>query len=338
MLNTTTTNVYLFTENSDIDENGFLVWIAPKIFPYITFPLIVMFGIPFNVLSLLTILKSSLWKITLFRYMAIVSLADLFIIIGYMLRGFAYAFVEHINELTYTILTCKIFTYLAQTFGVSSSLCLVAVTVDRYLCIVHPMKAKVWSTLGTCNKVTSIICLSLIITNFFTLIIQDDSKRLSNYRFECTSSYVNLQKFFWYWRAFLAALYSGIPVFILGALNFFIIKNLKKHTDEMLKISRNDYEKTNIKNTRKLTILNICISMSFTILTIPLIVIGSYVRFSSTNFNQNIHLKIAYEISYSLNVLNHIINFLFYCICGETFRKQLQNLFRIKSSDSTFDK
>lgn len=313
------------TENS---EDDFLTWFTPKVFPYIAFPLISIFGIPFNILSFITIIKSSLWNTTLFRYMAFVSLADFFVIIAYSARGLAYAFIGQITELAFTILYCNVFLYTYATFGIISSMCLTAVTFDRYLCIAFPTKAKVWSTLGICNKVIFCVCFIWIFANMHCFFVQNKSTRFSSNRIECTPTVAGGVFFFKYWLVFLGILYSIVPMILLGILNFLIIKNLKKHSTETESITNKGSDDKLKVATRKLTILNICISTTFILLTSPIVFCNLYIRYVSKNFNNNIGEKLAFEITFMLNAPNHVINFIFYCVFGKTFREELIKLFK----------
>lgn len=94
-----TENLKIALPNTEKNLKSFLILLTPKIFP-----LTCMFGISFNILSFVTITKSSLWKTTLFRYLAFLSLADFFVIVTYVAGAFAYVSIEHISEFAYTIL------------------------------------------------------------------------------------------------------------------------------------------------------------------------------------------------------------------------------------------
>lgn len=326
------------TENSttilnsvEFDKDNYIEWLAPKVFPFITFPVTVIFGFPFNILSILTIIKSSLWQTTLFRYMAFVSISDLLVIIGYTSRGFAYLLIEYINELTYTILNCQIFVYLFITFGQISSLCIIAVTLDRYLCIIHPTKAKVWSTLGICNRIIFSICIYAIAVDFFILIVQDKSTRFSSTRVECTPKTKGGVFFYKYFLSFHNFIYAFVPSISLGILNILIVRGLKRHVTETDNVTNTETDRKMKATTRKLTVLNILISSSFILLTLPFASFNIYIRFGSKNFNTNVYEKLIFEFFFTFNSINHMINFLFYCICGKTFRKEMMKLF-VKSS------
>lgn len=323
-------NSTMISNKFEKNDDNFLGWFGSRFFPYFTFPINLIFGIPFNILSCLTIFNSSLWNTTFFRYMAFVSLADFFVLIAYLSRGLAQLLSNHINENIFTILYCKIYIYIFTAFSLISALCLLAVTFDRYVCIAFPTRAKSLSTLGNCNRIVFIISSLSIITNIYCLIVQNHSTKFGFYRFECTPKNSAGIFFFKYWLLIFFIIYAIIPVILFGILNILMIKLLKKYRTERIIINIGEKNRKLKNTTKRLTIISICISTSFILLNLPIAFMQQYIRHASKNYFTNVYEKIAFEITFSLNDLNHVINFIFYCICGKTFREELFKLLKFK--------
>lgn len=319
-------NISTISPVKNEDEANPLEFLAGQLFSYTIIPLSIFIGIPLNILSLIIIFRGSLWKTTIFRYLAAVSGGDLLVLIGYAFRGFAIVQIKNITSDLYKLLYCQFSAFFYISFIQFSALNLVAVTFDRYLCVAHPTKAKIWSSLRTCNRVIIGLIVYTLGVNMFIPFAQDHAERISPSRIECMPKN-RVGKFMYdYFLTYTAFVYSYFPSITLAILNVLIVISLKKHSKSVKLAKENSKDEKMKAVTRRLTILNLFISTSFIGLTFPISCFIIYARTFSKNFASNPIERTIYETTFIINSLNHVINFFVYCLCGQTFRVELFNL------------
>lgn len=309
-------------------KEDLLSWLTPRIHPFILFPLALSFGIPFNLISIITIVKSSLFNNVMFRYILAISISDLLMLVAYCSKGALLLFAGDVTSHIYMWVYCKFGVYLLITFSQISSYCLVALTVDRYFCLAFPTKSKALSNLSICNRVIATVFVTIMGVNIFSPIIHDLALKVPPIRFECIPINLDARKFFY--ETYLTIqniLYSLIPGILMGIFNILMLNKLKNHKKELSKISNSEADDKNNLTTKKLTKLIIFITTTFILFTMPVCILSIYVRLTGSEFYANKVNKLLLEILTALNSLNHSINFLLYCLFGKKFVSKLSKIF-----------
>lgn len=237
---------------------------------------------------------------------------------------------------------CKIVMFLGYVCSDSSVWLIVAVTVERYFAVCHPLRAHDLCSFRRAKHViiAPILVFSLVNAHvFFTVELTRSNFTSSGFTCDAGTNYRVLIQEVWPWVD--AAIYSFIPFIILVVLNGLIIRQVfaaRLQRDYMARQKRMRNTNTNNTNanksrshsSRKLTMMLLLVSLSFLITTLPMNV--TIILTASWN-NGHIHSNsqmatfiLAKTVSELLMYVNHSINFYLYCITGRTFRMQIVNI------------
>ncbi len=138
-----------------------MLWagVQPKI--YVS-PIILFFGILGNTLSFVVLTSRALRRVSTYNYLAVLSVADsLVLLIGLLPRWLAMA-VGGDDIRDHSLLICRVSYALSMTVSDYAVWLLVAVTVDRYVAVVHSLSASTYCTRGRALKVSYCILLKLL--------------------------------------------------------------------------------------------------------------------------------------------------------------------------------
>lgn len=328
-----------FNFSMALDENDTMIWYGSILTPYMSLPVCLFIGLPLNFLSVLTIMNGSLKKLTIFRYLAAVSFADFFVVFGYVLKGLSQIFINVFSNEIRNTLRCRLFSFFLNGFSQASALSLIGVTFDRYLSISFPTRVKTISTIKTSNIIISSIFFYSIGSSLFLIFVQDRNIRISLKIIECFPTTNGGLFFYRYLLKFSSCIYVLLPTICFSILNILIIKNLRNHS----KIKLNVIEKSNDERLRipmkRLTIILFLVTITFLLFTIPGALFNIYLRctFDSPFKITSLELFLR-EFFFFFNSVNHMINFLFYYICGKVFRKEMSKLFYCCIRRTNYDK
>lgn len=256
-------------------------------------------------------------------------MGDFLLTLSYILYGYTHIKIKDISTNLYNNLFCRIFTYFSVSGGLISSINLVAVTFDRFISIAYPMKSKLWSSLKICNRVILTICLLAFCISIYPPAVRIMSKRLSYDRIEC-NAIKDWQNFSQYYTLFIAVLYSFLPSAVLSVLNVLIIIRLKNYNKNKNIVRKNSLNQNMKIITSRLTKMNLVLSISFVLLTLPICLCNIYFFFFANIRNLKPIEKIFLNISLLISFFNHLINLFAYCLCGKLFRNELIHLCKCK--------
>lgn len=139
---------------------------------------------------------------------------------------------------------------------------------------------------------------------------------------DTSTAEIFIKSFFSYFNL----VYSIIPSGILIVLNILILRSLKEHLSE-IKTANDTKSKDSMKIVvRRLSKMSIIISTAFIILTLPLGIFHELIN-KTVVIISDVKLDLIFDIFFIFNLFNHFINFIFNCICGQTFRIELQKFF-----------
>ena len=147
------------------------------------------------------------------------------------------------------------------------------------------------------------------------------------------------------WFAMTIFAFWVIPIILITYWNIRIIKELRKHAQELASTnshsltetstaSRNagnsSFEETTRRHRdtdRRLTRMVILISMAYVFLALPLLIRTMYFLCEKpTNYSRKAMRFVVYHITNKLFMCNHAANFYLYCLSGARFRNDFFNL------------
>lgn len=231
-MNISENGAHFFENVSYISENGtdtsdsvlFLEkQISKAVHTYFS-PCILLVGTVASILSIVVLSRKTLRRTPTMFYLLILSIADLLVLYTGLLRYWlSESFGFKVRRLDDWV--CKLHTFLVYFSLDFASWILVAVTVDRCVSVMIPLKAKLCCTLKASRCVVVVIMLVLALINghfIFTI----ELKRMNTQEVECrpsteTADFLNQ---IWPWIDF--AVFCFFPIGIMAIANVLIIRKI----------------------------------------------------------------------------------------------------------------
>lgn len=211
---------------SNLTSNGHILWWNENIFLLFAgiFAPPALIG---NTLYIVIIITRNLRNKSIYRYLAAVLLADSLVTVAFVLETIKKYLSDLLTEDLYLHIYCRVFYVLLFGCGNISSWLLVAVTVDRYMCITYPTKFNFISKSSTVNIILFCITAFFVILECQFVYLFGSVQKLDNSTLVCVPrnnfSAEYIQKYLSYPEIFF---YSILPSSILIVLNSLMIKNL----------------------------------------------------------------------------------------------------------------
>ncbi|CAH1779829.1 unnamed protein product [Owenia fusiformis] len=235
---------------------------------------------------------------------------------------------------------CKltvVFGYVSSDFSVWL---IIAVTVERYIVVCHPLKANRMCNIKRARFVSLLIFTIILAINsqFFVTVKLihhvSDKDNKTHWLCESDEPYKFLNDVAWSWVD--AAIYSFVPFFAIMVLNLLIISAVLRAQTSRNQIARSaSMYKAEVRvkkhrqeaNTR-LTVMMLTVSFTFLLTTLPNACTGIAINLFTDKSNTDLVIKyhLVRTITDLLMYLNHSINFYLYCATGAKFRKQITKL------------
>ncbi len=304
-------------------------------------------GMGANSCALLVLLKSSLIKSTTGIYLTFLSVYDNLVLVAHLLHVFSEIFQK-------SNFACKIMSMTLIPVQIISCHILVTMTIEKCYVLVNPYKPKPTQKQAFIIAAASVIIITLVLSTqmgiisgvttlpldktfsnstFFDL-INNNFSAINNQKTVCTI----LPQYEDYAQKVLhpillvhSRLLSPVIVIIC---NLIIIIYLKKHTTQVAPILNahfNAIPNPMAKNDKRITILLILVSLSFSILILPSGIYMTLVPFMYEDFSEAFALALddpVYQVIMDCALLNHSINYFLYLIASKTFRKETKAIFR----------
>ena len=303
---------------------------AHKILMLYVPPLLLVLGSFGNILSFCVLMCKAMRRTSTYNYLAVLSLTDMLVLYVGLLRLW-------VGELTGYDLrdqfdwSCKVITMVGYTMSVYSVWLLIAVTVERYIVIVHSLHAATMCTRSRAIKVIMgifILVLTLHVHFLVTIHLRDFPTQgmLCTSKLDYEFFVINM----WPWID--AILYSLLPFVVIILLNSLIIHKVihaqrNRQTISTSKSAQSD----NRESSTKLTVLLLTISFTFLITTLPMnaMIIAIAIKGSyASSYEEASKFRLGQTISTLLMYTNHGINFYLYLLTGQKFRQELVAMFR----------
>ena len=300
--------------------------LSRKLWLYVP-PIILIIGTIGNILSFIILTRKRMTGST-YSYLAVLAIADTI----YLYSGL---FKQWIRTLTgYDVLqvsnwSCKGITMLMYTASHYSVWLIIAVTMERYIAVRWPLKAKTM-----CTKRRAII----VIISLLVGIIGINSHIAWTFQVLPTANNSTLcsgERVIWPWVD--ACLYSFLPLLVISTLNGLIIQKVVAARKDRKKMSGQgqDRRQTQVDGGVKLTIMLLAISFTFLVTTVPinilLIALNVYLP-KDLPIPEYAKYTLLQTVVALLMYTNHSINFFLYCVTGQKFREHLRTLFCDKTA------
>lgn len=317
-------------------------------------PVLLVLGIIGNVLSFIILRHRMMTKQSTYLYLAALTVADTLVLFVGPLRLWVSQFTD-LDVKDQSDELCKLVVFLGYTTSDISVWLIIAVTVERYIVVCHPLHANTMCNIPRAKKVilSLIVCLSVINLHFFWTVELSSSTRkdsqtprfpdAGNNSLFCDGGveFSYLVGDLWPWVD--AFLYSFLPFFIITILNCVIIRRvtqayksrcLMQKRETLITDSRSACRSTGcIEPNIKMTAMLLTVSFAFLLTTLPMNVclIVSALWHMNKDPVSVARFSLAETITTLLMYTNHSMNFFLYCAAGQKFRHQLLKLVCAKS-------
>ena len=319
-------NAWLTTGGSIDQENPFLPPTTLQWVYRILVPIAVIIGLCGNSLSIAVMLRkpfrntsTSVYFIaTSVYFIAIADNINLFVLTSYIVLQFGF----FIDLSSYSTWTCKLFNFASFVFPQLSSWILVNISIERFVAVYRPFKAKQLFTpkkaiLGLC-----VITVLLLITNIQYILMSEMLNENGN--IVCTRKNIPL-----FWARFIRWLddlmYSIIPIFMLCMLEVLIVYHIRR-----VQVVRTGNHDSNTITKQNVSVVRTVLTLTttFIILTLPICLSSMvYEHTSDMQFEKmNSKLLDAMHITFMIMSFNFCVNFFLYCLTGSKFRQELNTM------------
>ena len=321
------------TGNGTAGETDTEMWSKTVMFWSLSF--IVPVGLLFNGISVPVFMSKPLRVRSASWYLAALAIADG---ITLMTCGFEYWMKDpHVGVpvTKSSLFLCVFVTHLSCASRLFSAVLVTSFTVERFICVVAPLKRADLSKPGRVRKLISIQCVLCILCTTFIPFTMEIKEGAYGREAECD---VRNDRYEIYFICTAISLLFGsivIPIIVIFTLNAFIMNKLSTRRASMAHqncASRVVFARqVRRKSFNSATIL-LAVSSSFVILNIPYSIAFSmlfFQRFGIMRHLGNDALGSLFAAKYLTSVpyyFNYCINFLLYNVCARAFRVEMSRL------------
>jgi hypothetical protein len=290
-------------------------------------PLISVFGIVGNVLSIKVFLCSTFHKQPSSIYLAALSLSDTWFLLA-LLLGWLGSFDGTIQQ---SGVTCMLSIYVTYVTGFLSVWYVVLIVIDRYIVVCHPLRGPRLCSRKRVAIASSFITTFAIVfyTHCFhtTMIVENASKN----GFHCV-----VRRDTMFALTIITYIDSvmtiGVPFLAIFVLNCCLISAVRKFNNKHVRFSERKLYSYSpqysilTKAQIRLTIMLVVVSSVFLILNLPSHAIRLYIMIKglATKRQHSIILFLIQQIFQILYYANFAVNFILYMASSKLFRKCLK--------------
>ncbi|XP_064609472.1 neuromedin-U receptor 2-like [Liolophura sinensis] len=291
-------------------------------------PILILLGTFGNSVSIAVLCRKSMWKISSSPYLVALGVADLFVLWTALLRQWL-RFLVNIDIRDFSPVVCKLQIFSLFTFTDFSAWTLVAVTVERFIFVCFPFKAKSVCTRRRTTFTLVLILLSLALLNSHFLYGYGsvyEEPALIPY---CGHINDNYSMFFYQiWPWIDTSVFSLVPFSIIAICNISIITKIARSRFRNKVAANSAGEGDNRVKPSSMTALLLSLNTVFLVTTAPVCIfyIGLPEWTRTATSEEKIELDLWLAILQLLMYLNNSVNFLFYCISGPKFRRELRSI------------
>ncbi|XP_060603506.1 somatostatin receptor type 2-like, partial [Ruditapes philippinarum] len=299
--------------------------------------LIVIVGVCLNILSFIVLTRKSMRKTTSNLYLAFLAIYDTLSLTFNFMIGVIRGNSESANKsFQESEALCTFHGVVVELFNLLSVWIIVAFTIERFLMVKFPLKARTWSPRKT---IVTLFIVSAVMTliSFHKIAVSGfEGDSVFGYKACKTRRKIFKEIIYVY-----VALNTWLPTFLLVSLNMNILLELKRNRAKREQMSMTTMSKSDERATRLL----LAVSSTYVLLVLPLGIVQStelvwngsmtvppgdpdYIYFMSTK----IRLKWTRAFFFAFYQLNFAINFFLYVASSSAvrFRASLRKLLGMK--------
>lgn len=294
-------------------------------------PFVFLFGVTGHLMSLL-ILPYFAKKESSYVYLLFLSIFDLLVLhVGLLIRWLQE--ILAVDIYSFNNYTCKVLTFLGLVFSDTSVWLLVFVTLERFVLLYHPFRAKLICTVRRSLIIILFMFVAMAMLNghvFWTLeIITDNVTQSQN----CDSAANSNALIYQIWPLIDSLIYFILPFLCTCVFNYKIIRKIRhiktrNRICNSRRFPRVRREQKKPKVERKLTITMVILSLAFMVTTLPMLVYLCVTAVMNSLHKQPIFSRERYQHFRSFAELmmytNHAINFYLYIANSRRLRLWFQ--------------
>ncbi|XP_053397965.1 probable G-protein coupled receptor B0563.6 [Mercenaria mercenaria] len=296
-------------------------------------PLLLVFGTAGNVTSIVILMQRKNRISSTARFLTALAVCDTLSLLVTVSRNWPIVMFD-VSIAHTSPIACKCYGFLVYFSSETSSWFIVAITVERFVCIFCPHRTKQICSLQRSNTVIMCIFTALFLFNvhlLFGMSIGENSKC-----YPTGDMYAEF--YFKIWPIVKISVASIIPFLIVFVGN----------TSIMIKMRRRErsFRNQNVKSSRlmvTLVLLNVVFLVCITPMALFMLFLGKrYLNLGDTH--EDAVVLLLWSVVNVLYFTNNAVNFLLYFLSGSRFRKEVRNLCCVKSwchsaaTDSTAQK
>jgi hypothetical protein len=288
-------------------------------------PILCSLGTGLNVLTIVVLLVRRFGKASTRILLITLAFADTAVLLGVLLpQWFSMSVRMRVYDLTPA--SCAIHKFTTFFFFHFSSWNVMLVTVERWISVIYPFKAKVVCTAKTTYITLVTVSLLLFALNAHILFFEKLNER-TNVCIKATDAYLEFWDFTWRWIDFVA--YTCIPFLVILVCNVSILVVVIRsynHRKQLQNPGRGGDSEKSARMT-SMTYMLTTVSVTFIVLTLPVSVYYLSSSILVTDHDYAVDWLIN-DITNLISYLNNGINFLLYCFSGSQFRREVYRMFR----------
>ena len=285
-------------------------------------PIIIFFGGLGNMMSVYVMSRERMRGSVTSVYLIFLAFIDTCVLLTGYLRYWIRA-LTNTDVRTLSSLSCPLHIFLVYFFGDMAGWTLVCVTLERFVSVYFPHKAKIWYTHKTVAASMISILLLLLLVNghfFWTFRLSSEAETHSCTIVEQHVPFISLQ---WTWIDFTFYSLGPFTLILLGNIGILIKLTYVRYRQKRSNIS------TGVKITSMTAIL-LVISFMYLVTTAPIsiyLIIINAGWFDDVSPYTEAGVNLAWAVVNMLNYINNAINFILYCVSGPRFRRELLSHF-----------
>ncbi|XP_064605729.1 somatostatin receptor type 4-like [Liolophura sinensis] len=337
---TSTFSMIVSTDRERRVNRNFLPWNNPKnvvsaetrddvlfVIDCILCPLLTVWGVTGNLMSLAVLLHHNM-RGAVDVCLASLAVSDSLFLVTTMIRR-ARSIIAKFDYLAAEWYNARLFNsmfYLNLVFSRVSTLLTILITLNRFIAVVFPLKAKSWCTRHRMLWAVAGIYVSCILVILPTSLyyevaeVYDSNLNATKPYLARSALYIANHGFMLaYSRSFLTITFRYIPAVVILVLNTTIVVTIKRTSELRLKMSEG-----------RVTRMLLVISLIFLVCLIPgcAILLGSTlnVHFQFMNTYHNLFMMLS-GIALLCEVVNSSVNFIVYMALSKTFSATYRKLF-----------
>uniref|UniRef100_A0A4W3IP82 Growth hormone secretagogue receptor type 1 n=1 Tax=Callorhinchus milii TaxID=7868 RepID=A0A4W3IP82_CALMI len=287
--------------------------------------LLSLIGITGNIMTILIVSKFRDMRTTINFYLSSMALSDLMI---FMCMPFDLYRIWQYRPWNFGVMLCKMFQFISESCTYSTILNITALSVERYLAICFPLKAKVVITKGRVKGIilflwtVAFLCAGPIFVLVGVEHMNGTDPLETN---ECKATEFAVRSGLLNIMVLVSSIYFFLPVFCLSILYSLIGRKLWRRKKETIGPNLNNRHKNNKQTIKMLAV----VVFAFILCWLPFHV-GRYL-FSNSEAGSQIS-QYCNLVSLVLFYLSAAINPILYNIMSKKFRVAAFKMFRVKKA------